>query len=448
MALAQPLPTTGSGFPEPSVLPVSPSPGPLTATVGAPAEGDAKQPSPSGPQTPGGFPLSGQPLWAPPTVGEDHSGYADEDDGEAICTYRFWARPEYLLWWVKPGLVPPPLATTGVLGSSGIIGRLGTNILIGGSDVDYDDRSGARLTAGLWLDKGGHIGIEASGFVLEDRTINMAVASDATGVPLLGRPVRNALTMMEANNFVSFPSALSGRINVSTTNELWGAEANFVGSLYRGKRCTADMLVGFRYVGLDEDLTVSSVTSVMPGGAAAFNGALLPAGSTLGILDRVETRNDFYGGQIGAKTEFCLNRIYVSFIGKLAVGNAHETVNIRGSTTMIGPAGAVVVPGGLLAVASNSGLVSRDDFTFIPEAQVKLGFRFTKNLSAYVGYSMMYWFDVARPGEQIDRTVNPVLVPSNLAFMSAPPMPPRPAVMFQKSDFWAQGVNIGVEIRY
>jgi hypothetical protein len=372
----------------------------------------------------------------------------DDEDGDAACTYRFWASPEYLLWWVKSGLVPPPLATTGVLGSNGIIGRLGTTILIGGSDVDYDDRSGARITAGLWLDKEGCVGIEASGFILEDRTVNMAVGSDPFGNPLLGRPIFNALAKTEANNFAAFPGALSGGINLSTTNELWGAEANFVGSLYRGKRCNADMIVGFRYVGMDESLSVSNVTTVLPGGSAAFNGALVPAGTTLGILDRVETRNDFYGGQLGAKTEFCLNRIFVNFIGKLAVGNAHEVVNIRGSTTSIGPTGALTLPGGLLAVASNSGLVSRDDFTFIPEAQVKVGFRFGQHLSAYVGYSMMYWFDVARPGEQFDRTVNPLLVPSNLAFTGTSATPPRPAVMFTKSDFWAQGVNFGVEIRY
>jgi hypothetical protein len=139
----------------------------------------------------------------------------------------------------------------------------------------------------------------------------------------------------------------------------------------------------------------------------------------------------------------------VNIIGKLAVGNTHEVINLTGNTTMTSAAGATVtVPGGLLVVRTNTGLFSRDEFTFLPEAQVKVGVHVTRNLSAYVGYSMIYWFDVARPGEQFDRGVNPILVPSNLAFTGAPAVPARPISIFQKSDFWTQGINFGLELRF
>ena len=90
---------------------------------------------------------------------------------------------------------------------------------------------------------------------------------------------------------------------------------------------------------------------------------------------------------------------------------------------------------------------SRDEFTFIPEAGAKVGFHLTNHVSLFVGYTFIYWFDVARPGDQIDRVVNPALVPSNLAFGSMVG-PNRPAVSFTRTDFWAQGVNIGLEVRY
>ena len=56
----------------------------------------------------------------------------------------------------------------------------------------------------------------------------------------------------------------------------------------------------------------------------------------------------------------------------------------------------------------------------------------------------------ARPGEQIDRTINPT---QNASF-GAPPLPrtlvgpARPGFSFAGSDFWAQGVNVGVTVRF
>jgi hypothetical protein len=134
--------------------------------------------------------------------------------------------------------------------------------------------------------------------------------------------------------------------------------------------------------------------------------------------------------------------------GLLAVGSAHESVNIFGNSSLITPATVTTLPGGLLAVATNSGVQSHDEFTFIPTFEARLGFQVTHHLRAFVGYSFLYWFDVARPGDQIDRTVNPVLVPANLAFGSAPAVPARPFESVHKTDFWAQGVDFGMEFRY
>ena len=106
-----------------------------------------------------------------------------------------------------------------------------------------------------------------------------------------------------------------------------------------------------------------------------------------------------------------------------------------------------LLPGGLLAVSSNSGVMSRDEFTFVPEGSARLGLHITNYVSVFVGYTFLYWFDVARPTDQIDRTVNPTLVPANLSFGSTMG-PARPAVNFQKTDFWAQGISFGFEVRY
>ena len=59
----------------------------------------------------------------------------------------------------------------------------------------------------------------------------------------------------------------------------------------------------------------------------------------------------------------------------------------------------------------------------------------------------MNWNDVVRPGNQIDRVVNPNIVPTDQDFGVAGG-PRRPAPLFNSSDFWAQGVNFGLHFRY
>jgi hypothetical protein len=70
----------------------------------------------------------------------------------------------------------------------------------------------------------------------------------------------------------------------------------------------------------------------------------------------------------------------------------------------------------------------------------------TPNVQVYAGYNFLYWSNVIRPGDQIDRTVDLTFVPN------APPVPPsgqnRPAPTFGQSDFWAQGVQFGVQFRW
>jgi hypothetical protein len=375
--------------------------------------------------------------------------------GPGPTPYRFWADAEFLLFWVKPGLPPPPLVSTGPPSSLGVLGAAGSSVLFG-NELDYGVHAGGRVSGGFWLDQGGQVGIEASGFLLEDRSLRESAASDATGSPVLARPIVNAMTGAEAVQLVSFPGAFAGNVTVSSTDQLYGAETNFVGSLYRGPQFVSDMLIGFRYVGLDESLGVISNSTVLPAGIIGFNGKPAPVGSTVTILDRFETRNDFYGGQVGARTLFHWNKLFVSLQGKLAVGNAHEVVHPLGSTSLSSPgvsgAPAILVPpsplpGGILAVASNSGLFSRDEFTFIPEGTAKVGWNITDCITVSVGYTFLYWFDVARPSEQIDRVVNPGLVPSNLAFGSVTG-PIRPLATVNKTDFWAQGISFGLEIRY
>jgi hypothetical protein len=394
-------------------------------------------------------PFGSAPVWP---MSAEGMGATPNDDGNRYgpgpAPYTVWADVEYLMWWVRPGGVTSPLASIGPPSTIGIIGPGGASVAIGDSHFDYGMHSGVRIQGGVWFDESGQVGWDIGGFFTGDETASAAVGSNAAGGPAIARPIINALNNHEASYLVAFPGSLAGTIVVRSSNELWGMETNFVGSLYRSHHFTADMLIGFRYVGMNEDLSVDASTTELAPSVLAFNGKLVPVGSTVSVTDRFETKNDFYGGQLGLRMEGRFNRVFVDLAGKFAVGNVHEVVNATGSTTFISPAGAVsTLPGGLLAVASNNALHSRDDFTYLPQAEGKLGVHVTDYITFTVGYSFLYWFDVARPGDQIDRTVNPTLVPSNLSF-GTHAGPALPTTYIHDTGFWAQGINLGLEIRY
>jgi len=70
----------------------------------------------------------------------------------------------------------------------------------------------------------------------------------------------------------------------------------------------------------------------------------------------------------------------------------------------------------------------------------------------FVGYDFLYISDVARPGNQIDGGVN--LFRTSLVQQANPPIaapandPSRPAFSAAQSNFWAQGLNLGAEVRF
>src|SRR5208337_4979978 len=132
--------------------------------------------------------------------------------------------------------------------------------------------------------------------------------------------------------------------------------------------------------------------------------------------------------------------------GKLAAGINHETINIQGGQMFVLPTGTVAAfNGGLLALPSNIGIHQRSSFAVVPEVNLNLGYQLTESLKLFVGYDFLWWSNVVRPGDQIDTTLNINQIPN---FVKSPnPGPNRPLVPFKTSDFWAQGMNVGLEYR-
>jgi hypothetical protein len=386
---------------------------------------------------------------------------SNHDAGCAGCAQYdgrecFWGGAEYLVWWVKDSELNVPLLTTSGPASLGILGNTDTRVLFGNDDLNYEAFSGARFTLGIWLDKQGHgLGLEGTGFFLERRTDEFQATSAATGAPVLARPFLNPIANAQDAALVSAPGQFAGSIGIGSSSSLYGFETNFVrptGFTMGGAR--VDLLAGFRYLNLTEDLSVYQTSALLEGGTAGFAGAQLTSPATLDIIDRFQTRNEFYGGQIGARAEYRSGRLMWNARGKLAFGNVHEVVSIDGATRVFGPVApdggvlpATTVPGGLLAVSSNIGRSARDRFAFVPEFGFNVGYQLKQTVSIFMGYTFLWWGEVARPGDQISNTINPTLVPSSLAF-GLPFGPAQPTAVHEGTDYWAQGLNFGIEFRY
>lgn len=355
-----------------------------------------------------------------------------------------WIAPEFIQWRTK-GMNTPALVTTAPAGSLGTLGTADTRVLFGGDGLIDDWRSGFRVRGGIWLDKCEGLGIDLGYFWLGQGRDPFSASS--TGDPGLFRPFRTPGGAEDAQlvafNDNTLGPILAGRININTTSELMGAEANLRKVLHCDPCGQMDVLFGFRYqrlrdtVSIFEDLTA---TSNDPDAGAPF-------GTRIQVYDRFETVNDFYGGQLGLAGERRYGNFILGYRGTVALGITRSKTRINGSTSTLTPDGdSSRSVGGLYALPTNIGEYTSDRFSVIPDVQLTLGYQVTKNLRIFGGYSFMYWANVLRAGEQIDRTVNASFIPNPGGDAGTGAL--RPAYSRQDTGYWAHGWSAGLEFRW
>jgi hypothetical protein len=378
------------------------------------------------------------------------------------CGPHWWVDGEYLYWWLKNAPIPVPLLTNGntisllVPPGFGALNQNGTTVLFGPTTLDEGRASGGRVTIGGWLDAYNFpgctpIGVEASWFMLGRVAAHFADTSPAFGGSLLTRPFIDAQTNNESVAFVAVPGAAGGTFRVDTSTQLWGGEANVFVPFVGKKHVLLGGLVGFRYLDLQETLDINQVSRLTAGTTTTFEGFTVPTPATLSVLDSFETHNRFYGGQVGATASLRFGRTSLDLVGKVALGTMQETARVQGDSSLAGPlTPGFTASGGLLAVSSNSGDFGRSQFAVVSEAGAKFNYQLTDNLTVNVGYTYLYANEVVRPGQQIDRTINPALVPSSPSF-GQPILSPaqlRPTFEFHGSDFWAHGLAVGLTLSF
>jgi hypothetical protein len=353
----------------------------------------------------------------------------------STATGPFSISAEALVWFFKESPTPVVIISDGPLDSPD------TKILLGGGDLDTNPNPGLRVTAGYGLSE--RWGIEGSVLYIPKRSTSQSVSSSGEpGSTDLLLPYFDVTVNEESTTEISFSPVFRGSARQELSNSMVGAELNGTWALVPEGPWRVDLLGGFRWLRLRETYTITTSSPFIP-----------PNPSDIwNTTDTFDTFNNFYGLQIGARARFDWGRLFASGSLKVGLGAMQQTVDISGSLvtndfTNFGP--TQTFPGGYFALPSNIGTYNRAVFAVLPELGLNIGFRITSWASVFVGYTFLYTNDVVRPGKQVNRNINPTQSVSWTVDPSAQPTPPaQPSFKFNSSDFWAQGVNIGLMFRF
>ena len=359
------------------------------------------------------------------------------------CPYppgRVWIGADFLLWWTR-GQHLPPLVTTSPPGTpeteAGVIGADSTTVLFGDQTVNGGVRPGFRLTAGGWFNEAHTTGIEANFIYLGTEVTHFSAQSD--GIPILARPFvfedpTDPRFGQPGSLKIAFPGLVKGNVDINASSSFLTTDVYIRQALCCGCCCRLDALIGYRYARLRDTLEISELEIGNDPTSAAFGIPFL-------INEGFETRNEFNGGEIGLIGEIQRNCWILRGWAKIAFGSTEREVDIHGNTSINS---FPTQNGGFLALPSNIGTFDSDKFSVLPEIGLELGYAITPRLRVFTGYTFLYWTGVARPGNQVDLRINASQPPLGAGLVGQP----LPAFQFHGSDFWAQGVNFGVELRF
>jgi len=346
----------------------------------------------------------------PPSV----TGYAA---GGSKLSGLGWAEVDALLWW-GPFSRTPPLAVGGPRGSLNP-----TTVVAGGEQAPLGGSllPGIRANLGFWLDDSETMGIGGRFTTLLTSGTSDTFASD--GAVTLGMPFFNASTGVPATYLVALDTGLNGADtgSISVSNETSFLQADAYGKflLARTRAARADLLCGYTFVRLDNSVGVfaRSVDGITGG---------IPDGTVETFSDQFGTKNTFHGGNLGFSTDISRGAWTFSTLSKVSLGNMQQTGTVVGTGENL--------QGNQGFYARNQGTQTRNVFTFLPEAGAKIRYHVTPNTMFNVGYSFLFFPDVALASGLIDTNIdiNPIGVPT------------APQPRFAHESFYLHGIDLGL----
>ena len=390
-------------------------------------------------------------------------------DGPAVALPRIYGGVDYLLWWVKGAPLSVPLVSTGPIETThhGWLSSPDSTILYGApfapakggnATQPFSGFSGGRVTVGYALDEARRYAIEVSGFGVEPRKAGYEIHADQNGVPIINIPVFNttpytpggrpgglppaedglpASLPTDPDRFDGNSGVFTGGVKITNSLKLWGADLTGVVNVYRTPSWEFSGLAGVRFLRLAEDLNLGYESVGVSGVYAGQYGT---------ANDAFSTQNSFDGGGLGVRGRYSQGPVSVEASVRVAVGASVEVLNVSGGYSVVNFQGAARSgPEGVFAQPANEGRYSSTHFAVVPEVQLKVGYDITPSIRVTVGYTFLYDSNVIRPGDQIDRNI-----PKGQTFQQGgnTVSTTSPARLFRTTDFFAQGMNVGLALRF
>jgi len=352
-------------------------------------------------------------------------------------TDHWFATAELMMMW-RRGDRLPALVTTGPdsdIATAGRLGEAGTEILFGQERTLADLRAGGRFTIGTWLDSRECQGLVGRYWFAGRESTHFATTEQEN--PVIARPFLNVSPTPTQDTFViAFPAAReNGRISVSGTSDVMGADLSVHQFLYGKFGGTIDLVYGYQFMRLDEDLSISS-------GATNLEVGPIPVGAIVNVTDSFEAINEFHGAQIGFASRYREQCWSFNSMIKFGFGSLNRIAKRRGSTTTIVGSDTTTINEGLLVNNNNSGKYSDRTFGWIPELDLSLGYRFSSRLDATFGYHLIMMTDAVR----VSGTIDPELGVNTNPGSPSDPVRPSPDMRF--GTFYLQGIHFGIQYGY
>lgn len=210
--------------------------------------------------------------------------------------------------------------------------------------------------------------------------------------------------------------------------EFFDEDINAMFRIGRGEGWQLNLLTGAHFIQFRERIDIISASRILPAETTVVS-----------LEDHIQTFSKFYGGQIGLKGDYTRGRWTFDGKGVLALGGNAEQIRAKGFGMTDGPGGRTVSAVGLYVQPSNSGSFSRIALNFVTEWNANLTFAVTQRIGVRVGYTLITWNNLVRPGDQIEpikrNQVNGVA-------------PASPSIPFRSDFFWVQGVSVGLNLKW
>jgi hypothetical protein len=361
---------------------------------------------------------------------------------------------EAVLW-----LSPNRRASTGISST----GPLGTSFTQGAGDTLGDEHlnrhvlPGARVALGYWWTAdnpwvpGGKLatgGVEARFMSVAQRSSSFT--DDQS--PTLTRPFFDGAMGGQSAVVVAAPGLATGALAGTASESLWGLEANLWRTLHYdwpGTTISVEGMVGLRYLDLNDGIRIGRVSS-FAANPVAFPGFAALAGNNIAEQESFSAQNRFIGGQVGIRGNLILDNAIVTGQFQLGLGDTNEQINIQGNQLRTLANGqSILSQGALLALPSNIGRHMQNKLAAVPELGVKVAVPINAHVTLGMGLTTLYWSRIARPGDQVDQTVDSRQIPS-FPGAAAPGAAGvgHPGVPFNQSDLWLMGATFSVEFKW